>query len=88
MDEIRMPQPGEGWRHYKGGYLSLYEIVGMGRDTETGQPVVIYKPFGCAPFAHPPLYSRPLGVFLGSVDTPDGHVQRFVLERPKEQKGE
>ena len=34
------PQPGEKWRHYKGG---KYEIVCMCNHTDTNEVLVIYK---------------------------------------------
>lgn len=47
------PQPGQIWRHYKGG---KYEIVAMCNHTETNEILVIYKSlsfggFHARPFA-------------------------------------
>lgn len=78
-DHIRMPQPGEGWRDYKGGYQSLYEIMGIATHTENGQPVVVYRLWQRL---DAPLYVRPLEVFMASLRTEDGHRPRFVFERP------
>jgi hypothetical protein len=51
-----LPQPGELWRHWKGG---LYCIVGIGRHTETEEQFVVYWSFG-----HRNLNCRPLEMFM------------------------
>lgn len=76
---MQMPKPGEGWRHYKGSHMSLYEIVGCGIDTESGNAVVVYRHYGTQYGEEKDmLYSRPLSVFLGSTDD---HKRRFSFER-------
>jgi hypothetical protein len=86
--DIRIPLPGEGWRHYKGGYQSLYEIIGTGRD-EHGNAVVVYKPYDWTLAQPAPIYVRQLADFLFEIDTgirsigdaTSMRVQRFTLER-------
>ncbi len=41
-----MPQIGEYYRHYKstGWDNHIYEIIGIGKHSETGEILVIYKP--------------------------------------------
>jgi hypothetical protein len=78
---MRMPRKGEGWRHYEGGYQSLYEIVGTGHDTETGHAVVVYQRYRSTlaqDQVAPELWVRPLDVFLGYTDD---HKRRFAFER-------
>lgn len=69
---MRYPMPGERWKHYKGG---VYEVITLANQSETKEPLVIYKsiPFGS-------VYARPLSMWedeceLGGVMTP-----RFRLE--------
>ena len=45
------PQPGEIWRHYKGG---KYEVIAMCNHTETNEILVIYKSLSFGGF-----YARP-----------------------------
>ena len=40
MVNIHYPQPGEKWKHYKGGQ---YEIVCMCNHTDTNEVLVIYR---------------------------------------------
>lgn len=69
QSNLRMPQVGEGWRHYKGGSESLYEIVGVGYDAETGSAIVGYKAYG-RPLTQTPLHTRRLDIFLSTVKVP------------------
>lgn len=71
-----IPQPGELWRHWKGG---LYCIVGVGRHTETEEKFVVYWSFG-----HRNLNCRPLEMFmeiLGDTDDPKYGTQFYRFER-------
>lgn len=81
-----MPRQGEGWRHYKGGYQSLYIIVGVGPDHE-GVPTVAYARWGDTS-DQAPIFFQPLGRFLQHVEIDvsvyqqaDHHVPRFRFER-------
>jgi hypothetical protein len=40
MINVHYPQPGEKWKHYKGGQ---YEIVCMCNHTDTNEVLVIYR---------------------------------------------
>lgn len=75
---IPMPRPGQCWRHYKDGYKSLYEIVGVGWNVETCEAVVVYREPGWSLAQEQPLFVRPLSVFLG---TTGDHKPRFSFER-------
>lgn len=62
------PNPGEFWRHFKGG---IYRIVSLATVEATGERVVIYT-------RDTRTWSRPLSEFLGDVSR-DGYVgPRFV----------
>lgn len=39
---VEYPIPGRLYKHYKGG---LYEFMFMSTHSETGEPLVIYRPF-------------------------------------------
>ena len=55
MDETTetndLPQPGELWRHHKGG---LYRVVCLAVEEATGKPVVVYA----AATGKPPCWTR------------------------------
>jgi len=62
-----LPLPGEQYRHYKGG---TYEIISLGKHTETDEVVVIYRSLNFGSF-----HVRPLIIFNSSLDV--GTEPRF-----------
>lgn len=71
-DQLSVPtiEPGV-YQHYKG---DRYEVLGAGLDTETLEPVVIYKPLYESPV---PLWVRPLTMFTEMVELNGKKVERF-----------
>ncbi len=67
-----LPTPALGrYRHYKGG---LYQLLGVVRDSETLQPLALYRPL----YGSSGDWVRPYAMFFESVTT-DGVVQpRFA----------
>jgi len=67
-----LPTPALGrYRHYKGG---LYQLLGVVRDSETLQPLALYRPL----YGSSGDWVRPYAMFFESV-TIDGVVQpRFA----------
>lgn len=62
------------WEHYKG---PRYYVLGLSKDTETGQIYVVYRPLYDTDWSH--LVHRPLDMFMETV-TVDGQVRpRFRL---------
>lgn len=61
------------WRHYKGKY---YNVLGVGRDTETGELKVVYTPLYVHPSGGPALQIRPLEMWLqaGKWELEDGTI--------------
>ncbi len=59
------------YEHYKG---NRYEVVGVGLDSETEQPVVIYKPLYETNFAY---WVRPYEMFVGRVEKDGQSIPRF-----------
>jgi hypothetical protein len=64
---------GDRYRHFKGG---VYQIVGVGKHTETLEEFVVYQPFDATDEL---LCIRPLAMFIDSVDRADYHGPRFQL---------
>ncbi|PRY69817.1 DUF1653 domain-containing protein [Halomonas ventosae] len=71
--EHHCPRPGI-YRHYKG---PLYEVLGVARHSETEEPLVVYR----ALYGDYGLWTRPLDMFLESVEVQGEPVPRFALEK-------
>ena len=74
MQELQI---GRVYRHFKGDY---YLVEGLAHDSETGEPMVIYRKL----YGDGGLWVRPLAIFLSRVDKekyPDaGQEYRFELQ--------
>ncbi|MET0980036.1 MAG: DUF1653 domain-containing protein [Candidatus Saccharimonadales bacterium] len=60
------------YRHYKG---NEYNVIGVGKDTETEEWVVIYRPCYESDVSY---WVRPYAMFAGTVLLEQGDVLRFV----------
>jgi len=71
MNEIRTGK----YRHYKG---KLYEVLGVGRHSETLEEVVIYKAlYYSADFGENSIWVRPKKMFLETVKVDGEIIPRF-----------
>ena len=68
-DEPVAVRPGR-YRHFKGGE---YEVIGIARDSETEQEVVVYR----ALYGERGLWVRPLRMFTEIVERDGQRVRRF-----------
>ncbi len=59
------------YEHYKG---KRYEVIGVGLDSETTKPVVVYMPLY---ESNVPFWVRPYEIFLEFVDVNGTKVRRF-----------
>ncbi len=71
--EHHPPRPGI-YRHYKG---SLYEVLGVARHSETEESLVVYR----ALYGDYDLWTRPMEMFVETVDVQGEPVPRFALEK-------
>lgn len=63
------------YRHYKG---DLYEVIGIGRHTETNEELVFYRcKYYTKEFGNNALWARPLSMFLETVEIEGKHIARF-----------
>jgi hypothetical protein len=69
-----LPEPGL-YRHFKGGE---YEVLEVARHSETEELLVIY----CSLDDPTKIWVRPLDMFSGTVDSPEGPSPRFELMTP------
>lgn len=58
------------YRHYKG---NSYEVIGIARDSETEEPLVVYR---CL-YGDYSLWVRPLSKFIDTVTVDNEEVPRF-----------
>jgi cyclomaltodextrinase len=68
-DEPVAVRPGR-YRHFKGGE---YEVIGVARDSESDQEVVVYR----ALYGERGLWVRPLRMFTEIVEREGQRVRRF-----------
>lgn len=70
-DNVKYPEPGQIYRHYKGG---KYVILFLAKHTSTEEPLVIYQSllFGS-------YHARPLSEWFENVPSANGEFQRFKL---------
>lgn len=62
------------YRHYKG---KDYEVIGVGRHSETLEEVVVYR----ALYGHKKLWVRPRSMFLQRVEANKKRLPRFKFVR-------
>ena len=60
------------YRHSKKGHL--YEVLGVALQTETDEPLVIYRPLYDSEYG---LFARPFEMFLEQVEIDGGLKPRF-----------
>ncbi len=78
--EVRIPKPGDIYRHFKG---NVYEVIIIARDSETLEEKVVYKEVG-----GDAAYVRSLPMFVSPVDKVKypNVVQEYRFEYIGEQK--
>lgn len=69
--------PGQKYRHYKG---KMYEIIALGRDSDTAEEVVVYRAlYDSLRFGPNSVWVRPLKEFTGKLVV-DG-VERLRFDK-------
>lgn len=71
MDTTTLQLETGSYQHYKGNF---YEVIGVGRDTESEEPVVIYRPLYESDVAY---WVRPFAMFVEPVLVNDQLEPRF-----------
>ena len=59
------------WKHFKGGE---YEVLGIAKDSETLEPIVLYR----ALYGEGQLWTRPAAMWLETVLRDGDCVSRFI----------
>ncbi|MDO8556009.1 MAG: DUF1653 domain-containing protein [Nanoarchaeota archaeon] len=66
------PIPGDKYQHYKG---NIYEIIGIGRHTETDETVVVYRALSGDHSGQ--IWVRPKAMFFDEVIRDGINIPRF-----------
>lgn len=77
FSEIAMTLPRGIYQHYKG---NQYEVLGVGRHSETQEEMVIYR----ALYGSHDLWIRPLSLFVDEVTWEGKMVSRFTMVSSKD----
>ncbi len=81
---MQKPTPHSHWRHYKstGGDNHTYEVIGIGRHSETHEDMVIYRPLYIVPEGNWVYWYdcavRPLALWYDIVEYEWRQVQRLI----------
>jgi len=74
MNDVKV---GQKYKHYKG---KTYEIIAIGKDSDTLEEVVVYKGlYNSKEFGNNPVWVRPLKEFIEEVEANGKKVKRFGL---------
>ena len=77
LNEIK---PGQKWVHYKHPSLDRqYEIIGIAKNSETLEEMVIYKALYKGDFPLGQIWARPKKEFLEKVKKEGKEIERFSL---------
>jgi hypothetical protein len=70
-------ETGAYYQHYSG---KIYQVIGVARDSETLEQIVVYKSdYVCKDFGKDALWVRSLAMFCEIIEIADGRsVQRFT----------
>lgn len=60
------------YEHYKG---NRYEVIGVGKHTETEEEMVVYK----ALYGEGQIWIRPLEMFVGTLEKDGATIPRFTF---------
>ncbi len=73
MEKVKLGK----YQHYKGKF---YEVIAIGKNSETLEEVVIYKGlYNSEEFGNNPVWVRPLSMFLEEVDFNGKKAKRFTF---------
>jgi hypothetical protein len=73
-------KPGQEYSHYKNP-KRFYEIIGVAKNSETLEEMVIYKALYSDEFPFGQLWARPKSIFLEKVRHKSAEVPRFRLKK-------
>lgn len=63
------------YQHFKG---NIYQVIGVGKHSETGEELVVYKGLYDSPHGYGAIWIRPIAMFLEVIERDGNVVRRFA----------
>jgi len=70
-----MSVEGGYYKHFKG---NIYQVIGVGKHSETGEELVIYRALYDSPHGYGAIWVRPVPMFLETIERDGKIMQRFA----------
>ena len=64
------------YKHFKG---NIYEVIGIGKHSETGEELVVYKGLYHGPHGYGAMWIRPVSMFLEIIERDGKKMERFMF---------
>ena len=62
-------------KHFKG---RVYDVIGVGKHSETGEEMVVYKALYDGPHGYGAIWIRPVAMFLETIERDGKTMRRFA----------
>jgi len=63
------------FKHFKG---NVYEVFGVGKHSETGEELVVYRGLYDSPHGYGAIWIRPVAMFLETIERDGKTMRRFA----------
>lgn len=63
------------FKHFKG---NVYEVMGVGKHSETGEELVVYRGLYDSPHGYGAIWIRPVAMFLETIERDGKTMRRFA----------
>lgn len=63
------------FKHFKG---NIYEVMGVGKHSETGEELVVYRGLYDSPHGYGAIWIRPVAMFLETIERDGKTMRRFA----------
>lgn len=63
------------YKHFKG---NIYDVIGVGKHSETGEEMVIYRGLYDGPHGYGAIWVRPIAMFLEIIERDGKTMRRFA----------
>lgn len=63
------------YKHFKG---NIYQVIGIGKHSETGEELVVYRGLYDSPHGYGAIWIRPVPMFLETIERDGKTMRRFA----------